>query len=304
MTYEEAEKHLIFKFIGGSHAYGTARKDEQGNSLSDFDYRGVFIAPLKYGFQLFQTSQTSGDFRNNLKKSLSFLAESKIAEARNQIDAALTEEGGDMTFGVSMVSAPKGSGIDAQYHELRKFLKLAAQNNPNILEFLYIDKNVLIETPIWSKIKANRHLFLSKNVRFTFGGYITSQIKKMESYRYFARELCEVRFKEHFNHDLYMIEKKHAYDHKHAMHIVRLYRMVKEILKTGEVLVHRPDANELLEIRNGEWSYEQVMDYIKDTDSELATLYKNCTLPDRPNHAKISDLYMEICEEVYGIKIR
>jgi predicted nucleotidyltransferase len=37
MHYDEAMNHCIFRFISGSHAYGTNRPD------SDTDYRGVFI---------------------------------------------------------------------------------------------------------------------------------------------------------------------------------------------------------------------------------------------------------------------
>ena len=58
MHYEQAMEHCIFRFMSGSHAYGTNRPD------SDEDYRGVFIAPLSYAFDLFQTSfMGSGSWR-------------------------------------------------------------------------------------------------------------------------------------------------------------------------------------------------------------------------------------------------
>ncbi len=47
------------------------------------------------------------------------------------------------------------------------------------------------------------------------------------------------------------LEKKHGFDSKHAAHLIRLLRMGLEIVNTGEVIVMRPDAQELLGIRNG-----------------------------------------------------
>jgi hypothetical protein len=40
-----------------------------------------------------------------------------------------------------------------------------------------------------------------------------------------------------------------GYDAKNAAHCIRLLRMASECLRTGELTVFRPDAEELLEIR-------------------------------------------------------
>ena len=47
------------------------------------------------------------------------------------------------------------------------------------------------------------------------------------------------------------LEHQHGYDTKHAMHLVRLMRMGVEALRDGEIVVKRPDAQELLDIRHG-----------------------------------------------------
>lgn len=355
MNFKEAEQHCIFKYISGSHAYGTNMTD----GSSDEDYRGVFIAPLRYGFDLFQTSTTSGDFKNNIKKAKQFIIDGFLEDAIKQMDAAMTDEGGDMTFGVSTVNMPKDSGEDAELQELRKFMKLAANNNPNIVEFLYIDKNILIEKPIWKKIKANRDLFLSKKARYTFSGYAVAQMKKIETHRNYllnpnpvkperevfglpkdskippehqnaiyslSEEWIKPKKKEEVlkekayfkalrayksyrdwenqrNPKRKELEFKYGYDTKHASHLVRLIRMAKEILTTGEVFVHRPDADELLAIRNGAWSYDKILAFAENVDSELNVLYQTSPLQKEPNRKKISSLYNEICEEVYNIKI-
>ena len=47
MTIKDIEDNgwLAYKYIRGSHAYGTNIKDENGNDISDIDYGGVFILP-------------------------------------------------------------------------------------------------------------------------------------------------------------------------------------------------------------------------------------------------------------------
>lgn len=56
------------------------------------------------------------------------------------------------------------------------------------------------------------------------------------------------------------LEAQHGYDTKHAMHLVRLLRMGEEILSTGRVNVRREDADELMAIRKGALSYDQLLE--------------------------------------------
>lgn len=79
------------------------------------------------------------------------------------------------------------------------------------------------------------------------------------------------------------IEAKYGYDTKHGMHLVRLMRMAREILVSGRVLVRRPDAEELVSIRNGAWSYEYMVEWAEKQDAELEALYQTCTLPKVPD---------------------
>lgn len=92
------------------------------------------------------------------------------------------------------------------------------------------------------------------------------------------------------------LEAKHGYDVKHAMHLVRLLRMCREILSTGEVIVKRPDREELLAIRNGAWSYEQLVGWAEEEDKALDALYVSSTLPHAPDRAALDRLCVELVE--------
>jgi predicted nucleotidyltransferase len=352
MNYEEAEKHCIFKFLSGSHAYGTNRPD------SDQDFRGVFIAPLLNAFELFQSSWVgSGTLGEHIKSAVDSIDDDNYVSARDHLMRALEPDWGDLNMSVGTVKKP---GVDEELQELRKFLKLASESNPNIIEFLYVERNIAFESPVWKKIRANRHLFLSKRARHTFSGYAHAQLKRIETHRGYLMnppkgkpervdfglpaesaipmeqqnailtlpdEMLaspvkeEVRKEKKFRsaasewrsykdwetkRNAYRkeLESKWGFDVKHAMHLIRLSRMAVEILRDGVVNVFRPDADELKGILRGEWKYEDVVAHAKQIESSLEPLYKASSLRDKPDHKAISDLYIEICEEAYGIKVR
>lgn len=78
------------------------------------------------------------------------------------------------------------------------------------------------------------------------------------------------------------LEAKWGYDTKHAMHLVRLLRMCREILEGKGVLVKRPDAEELLAIRNGAWTYEALVEWAEAEDKALDIVAKSSPLPRTP----------------------
>lgn len=94
------------------------------------------------------------------------------------------------------------------------------------------------------------------------------------------------------------LEEKFGYDTKHAYHLVRLIRMCREILTTGIVQVKRPDREELLAIRNGAWSYDQLIEFADREDKALAELYNTSTvLPKVPNKEKLDQLCIRLVEQ-------
>jgi len=93
-------------------------------------------------------------------------------------------------------------------------------------------------------------------------------------------------------------EAEFGLDLKHAAHLVRLMRMGEEILTTGKVIVKRPDAEELLAIRNGAWEYDDLIEWAERKDSELTRLYKESdVLPRQPDRKKLDELCTTIVEE-------
>jgi hypothetical protein len=91
-----------------------------------------------------------------------------------------------------------------------------------------------------------------------------------------------------------MLEEKHGFDTKHASHLVRLMRMAEEILTEGRVLVRRPDAKELLEIRDGKINYADLIKWAEEQDAKLDELYETSDLPYSVDSERINQLLVQI----------
>ena len=330
--------------VAGSRAYGTS------TPASDWDYRGVVVAPRVY------------------------------------------RDGYLHKFEQLVLKDP-----DCTIFDIRKFFKLAADSNPNVLELLWLDDTSYVEKGIgFDLLRQNRSLFLSKKALHTFVGYSISQLKRINSHKKWLLEppthqptreefglaalpeipksqrdaamaairkridsweldlrdmaasdkidvLTKIReslaemqiassakfaaaarligYSENFlqllererrykdavknwqqyndwklkrNKKRAKLESNYGYDTKHGMHLVRLMRMCEEILTEGVVLVKRPDAKELLAIRNGAWSYDKLVSWAKDKEVELLELSRVSALPKRPPHKQLDKLCCEL----------
>ena len=92
------------------------------------------------------------------------------------------------------------------------------------------------------------------------------------------------------------LEAKWGYDTKHAMHLVRLLRMCREVLTDGVLNVRRPDAEELLAIRHGAWTYEQLVAWADEQNRELAQIALTSLLPAKPNNRALDALCISLVE--------
>lgn len=302
------KKHLILLALAGSRSYGTHRPD------SDYDYRGVIIPPSEYmkGF-LYTFEQKEGI---------------------------------------------EGYGKDSVGYDLRKFMKLASDCNPNIIETLFVDDSLLVvNTKYGKKLRQHKDLFLSKKAKHTFSGYAFAQLKRIKQHkawwdkeangeippkperkdfglepkpRYAKDQLNNLisaptemlhpehldyiiaerkyfeqkkkyyswkTWKENRNPERYKLEAEFNFDLKHAVHLVRLMTMCKEILTEGIVRVTRPDKDFLLSIRNGEKDYDWLINWAEEKEALLNELYETSTLQHKADVKKINDLCVELLEE-------
>jgi hypothetical protein len=363
----DLEKRTILLVRAGSRAYGTSRPD------SDVDVRGVAVSPQSYrdGFVR--------HFEQADKKSEVAVFQKYLSPEEQEITAV--------------------DGLDGVIFDIRKYMPLASECNPNVLESLFVDKaDVLLVTPGGELLREHREAFLSQRALHRFRGYAFAQLKRIKLHRNWllnppthqptraeydlpertvipadqlAAAQAEVKkkvdsweidfsglgeaevlyiqeqmhnhlteihvgkeekfdiaarllgystnfiklldqerryqaaqtawkqyqeWKENRNEKRSELEKKHGYDTKHASHLVRLLHMCREILTEGKFLVRRPNAKDLLAIRDGAWTYDQLLEWAEREDADLIDLARSTNLPRSPDMKFLDAL----CQEVVG----
>jgi hypothetical protein len=104
------------------------------------------------------------------------------------------------------------------------------------------------------------------------------------------------------NEDRYNTNQEHGkgYDSKNMMHCIRLTRMAIEIAEHKKVIVKRPDAEELLRIRNGEAEYDDLLNEAETSIKLLDDLYVKSNLPDKIDPEFVNQILINFRKKYYG----
>lgn len=96
------------------------------------------------------------------------------------------------------------------------------------------------------------------------------------------------------------IEHGKNYDAKNMMHTFRLLDMASEILEHKQIIVYRPNREELLQIRSGAFLYEELIAKAQQKLNHIDQLYETTTLPNTPNKEQINELLAKVRTAFYG----
>lgn len=144
----DVDSRTIFLTKHGSHAYGT------NTETSDVDVKGICIEPMQHQLGFLHTFE--------------------------QHERMGTNEGGNL----AKLKSLHGKDADVVVYSLKKFAKLAADCNPNIIEVLHVaDEDVLFVDDFGERLREIRNDFLSKKAKFTFSGYAHAQLKRIKTHR-------------------------------------------------------------------------------------------------------------------------
>lgn len=90
------------------------------------------------------------------------------------------------------------------------------------------------------------------------------------------------------------MEAKYGMDCKHAGHLVRLTRRCRELFETGKLNVKCLDAEELIAIRNGAWTYEQLIDYTETEHAKLDEICAKSKIANEPDDKFLDELCIKM----------
>ena len=193
----------------------------------------------------------------------------------------------------------KDDEFDITYFGIKKFFNLALNANPNILELLFLRENHYLwkDTPykkLGMRLIENRHIFLSKKCRHSFMGYAYAQFRRMDKLNKNVGQ--NQKRKDSF--------EKFGYDTKNALHLLRLARQAIEILTEGELYVFRHDAQQLLDVKEGKYTYDELVEQFEHYERLVEEAYVHSPLPHKPDYDKANELLIELVEEYFEEELR
>jgi len=301
-----AEENKILEIRVGSHLYGT------DTPTSDLDYSGIFLPTqeLVFGFQRVE------------EVNLSFIDK---------------DEAGKNTK----------NAVDRKLYEFRKFVKLAIENNPNIIEQLFVNEpNIVYINDVGRTLLAQKYKFPHLGLIKKFKGYAFSQKHKMiirtdkfheldsalnylKGYTEQKDLLIELKDKflpfMKFTNDycvigdlnlqkgiyvkkaVNMIEDrlskvgnrkslitKYGFDTKFASNLIRLLLEGKELVSTGKIVFPLSYKDTLLEIKQGQWTINDVLDYAEQLEAEVEKAAEQSELPSKPRYDEIENFTINL----------
>jgi predicted nucleotidyltransferase len=146
-----------FVVIAGSHAYGTNTPE------SDLDIKGWAIPPTEILISYIQNFEQNDTklplkdhpFKTNIESYL------RVNKVTCQVDP-----------------------VDSTIYNLRKFMALAADCNPNIIDLLFTKDAEIIWSDFYGdELREAAPQFLSQRARYSFTGYAMSQLKRIYTHR-------------------------------------------------------------------------------------------------------------------------
>jgi uncharacterized protein len=177
---------------------------------------------------------------------------------------------------------------DITIYSIVKYFQLCMQNNPNMIDSLFVPVRCIIHTTsVGNLVRENRKLFLHKGCWYKFKGYAYSQVHKMNIK---TPDPSSVRYES---------IKKYGYDVKFAYHVVRLLNEVEQILIEHDLDLER-NREQLKSVRRGEWTMSQILKYFSNKEESLEKVYTESSLRYSPDESRIKKLLLESLEMYYG----
>jgi predicted nucleotidyltransferase len=260
MTREEAESCTILRVPAGSTIHGLNLPGRD-----DIDELGVCIEDIKQ-------AQGFTEFEQYIYRT--------AAEREGKHDAP--SQPGD---------------LDLTIYSLRKFLRLALQGNPQIVQSLFVPTELCIKRDaLGIKLQELYPAIISRQAGFRYLGYLESQ----------RQRLLGERGQKKTNRP--ELEVKFGFDTKYAMHIVRLAFQGVELLSTGKLSLPMPESARsfTFAVRSGEVPLNDVLTKVGELERELKDLASSSSiLPTKPDRDYVEDwmvkTYLNMWQaQIYG----
>lgn len=197
-------------------------------------------------------------------------------------------------FGMGNFEYAETKDPDKQIYSLKKFVTLALNANPNIIELLFIDKQdfILKESEFSKKLKSLRENFITKKIFKSYMGYANAQIHKLKNAGNCSPKIGSRRFEG---------IQKCGYDTKAATHVIRLLSQGIELAKKRKISMplSEPDVTICKKIRLGLLTLQEVIEFADKLMQVFKNLEETSKLLATPNYELINNFVIASHREFY-----
>jgi predicted nucleotidyltransferase len=310
MTNFSVEDRTIFFARHGSHAYGL------NIATSDEDYKGICIKPksfylgFKGSFEQQEKMASKNDGVDSVVYSLDKFARLAAECNPNIIEVLFVDESDILkidSFGkqirdirkLFLSKKIKHTFSGYAYSQLkriklhRSWLFNPIKKKPERKDF-GLPEHLSISTSelgVLDSIQHKGETILSESVFLLYSKEKQYQTALLQYNQYndWLKNRNKARSK---------LESEFGFDTKHGMHLIRLMKMCKEILLTGEVNVKRTiDREELLAIRNGKYSYDEIVQMAESLEKDVIEAANISHLPNLPDYDVLNDFIISLTDE-------
>lgn len=174
--------------------------------------------------------------------------------------------------------------VDVCLYSLRRWAMLATKGNPTAINYLFANTDAASRRLLNGESRNNwedmheclRNAIVAKSAAKHYVGFVDGQMRRLlgtGTGRHGQRAELTTEF---------------GYDTKAAMHAVRLLDEGIELMRTGRVTLPRPNAGELIRIRQGAYSLDAVCSYVSRLREELIQAESSSKLQPRPDRLTVS----------------
>ena len=295
------QNKILFQALRGSHSRGMATPE------SDLDQIQVYVAELEYYFGF--DNKNAHHLENGKDDIISYEAGKYVRLLLGGNPNVMESLWVDDKY-VSVQDPSFGLLRDNKHlfisKEIQKTFcgyargqvdRMVSLDKETIQRFEYLE-SILMEYDVNMKelnlnqekrtLKINYNSFSGSLVSGTLQDVLNEYLKIKS--KYFSGGRLGAKRKE--------LIKRLGFDTKDAMMMILLYKQCYEMLTEGVLKVSREDKEDLLQIRNGEFSLEEVKNMGKDWDEKCLTALEKCKLPDKPDKKLAERIVISTIKEV------
>jgi predicted nucleotidyltransferase len=181
--------------------------------------------------------------------------------------------------------APSRAGdLDLTIYSLRKFLRLAMQGNPQLVQTLFVPSELCVHyDALGAHLQEMAPLIVSRHAGARYLGYLEAQRQRLLG----ERGQKKVNRPE--------LEARFGFDTKYAMHILRLGFQGVELLSTGRLTLPMPERDRafVFATRKGEVPLQDVLTKAGELERQIKDLLEDAPVPAEPARDVIESWMVE-----------